>query len=826
MSTVAIVVTCRDQGRTVEAAVDSALAQSRPVAEIVIVDHGSTDVFTRQVLARLVRPRTRVERIPGQIRAIGRNHGIRLTTAPYLVMLAAADRLEPRYLEHTAGRLDADPALGFVWTAVRGGETHRGAEARFRCDLATTLSSGPVPTSALLRRSLWDAIGGFDETLPTCEDLDFWISALERGVRGEVLDEPLLCRRGEAASPGPPGDASDEHLRALHAVLLKHRASIERLGVELLMAKEADLVEEREQLERLVEEHAALGSRLHAVRQEVERLSGGGTRRTPVEWGALRRLSPISAGWGLDRGRPIDRYYIEGFLDRHRSDVRGRVLEVKDAGYTIQFGGARVTGSDVLDIDAGNPRATIVTDLTAATDVPAEQFDCFILTQTLHVIYDVRAALSHARRLLKPGGVLLCTLPAVSRVSDEGGGLDHGDYWRFTEASTRALFAELFPPESFEVTPYGNVLACAAFLYGLATEELAPHELDHPDPWVPLLFAVRAVKPAVAADRPRGELGAGAGTGGPGGRATRSAGVILAYHQIVAGRAGSRPGAMDVETLRAHLKLLRERWQPLSLDELAEATVNGAIPAGAVAITFDDGYLSALELASPVLEELGLPATFFVGTERLDEAREWWWGTLERILASDDPLPTELTLPGIAGFERIRTASRAERDRCLELCLERVRSMSKEDQDLCVRALTEWAGRDLAPRPSHRVLGRDEIRRLAGRPEHTIGAHTEHHLMLPRQPLARRIQEIIACRRTLEAIIERPIEAFAYPFGAHDDTTVEIVRGLGFRVAVTATAGAVRPGHDVLRLPRCEPDQWSVERLATYIEALTAIGPA
>ena len=819
MSTVAIVVTCRDQGRTVEAAVDSALAQSRSVAEIVIVDHGSADVFTRQVLARLVRPRTRVARIPSRIRAIGRNHGIRLTTAPYLMMLAAEDRLQPRYVEQTAGRLDADPPLGFVWTAVRGVTAHRGAGARFRCDLATVLSGGPVPTSALLRRSLWDTMGGFDETLPTGEDLDFWISVLERGVRGEVLDEPLLCRRGEAASPG---DTSDEQLRALHAVLLKHRASIERLGVELLMAKEADLVGEREQLEHLREEHAALENRLHAVRQEVERLSGGATRRTPVEWGALRRLSPISTVWGLDRGRPIDRYYIEGFLDKHRSDVRGRVLEVKDAGYTIQFGGAQVTRSDVLDIDAGNPRATIVTDLTAATDVPAEQFDCFILTQTLHVIYDVRAALSHARRLLKPGGVLLCTLPAVSRISDEGSGLDHGDYWRFTEASTRALFAELFPPESFEVTPYGNVLACAAFLYGLATEELAPHELDHPDPWVPLLFAVRAVKPTVAPNRPRDELGAGA----RGGRATRSAGVILAYHQIVAGGAGSRAGAMDVEALRAHLKLLREHWQPLSLDELADATVNGAIPAGAVAITFDDGYLSALELASPVLEELGLPATFFVGTERLDEAREWWWDTLERILASDDPLPTELTLPGMADFERIRTATRAERDRCLELCLERMRSMSKEDRVLCLQALTEWAGRDLAPRPEHRVLGRDEIRRLAGRPGHTIGAHTEHHLMLPRQPLARQLQEIIACRRTLEAIIERPIDAFAYPFGAHDDTTVEIVRGLGFHVAVTATAGAVRPGHDVLRLPRCEPDRWPVERLATYMEALTAVGPA
>ena len=121
-------------------------------------------------------------------------------------------------------------------------------------------------------------------------------------------------------------------------------------------------------------------------------------------------------------------------------------------------------------------------------------FDCFILTQTLHLIYDVRGALSHACRILKPGGVLLCTAPSVSRISYEDGGRDR-DYWRFTEASLRELFLEVLPPECFEVTAFGNVLACAAFLYGLAPDELRREELDTLDPWFPLLFGVRAVKP-------------------------------------------------------------------------------------------------------------------------------------------------------------------------------------------------------------------------------------------------------------------------------------------------------------------------------------------
>src|SRR5207302_1422674 len=115
---------------------------------------------------------------------------------------------------------------------------------------------------------------------------------------------------------------------------------------------------------------------------------------------------------------PIDRYYIENFLARHDSDIHGRVLEIGDDAYTRRFGGSRVTKSDVLHVAEGNPKATLVADLAQADWVPSEIFDCIIFTQTLQFIYDVKTVVRTLFRILKPGGVLLATVPGISQLSD------------------------------------------------------------------------------------------------------------------------------------------------------------------------------------------------------------------------------------------------------------------------------------------------------------------------------------------------------------------------------------------------------------------------
>ena len=223
----------------------------------------------------------------------------------------------------------------------------------------------------------------------------------------------------------------------------------------------------------------------------------GGLSCPPVGWvrmGNLRRLSPLSDQFGYDRGQPVDRYYIERFLARHADDIRGRVLEVADNSYTRFFGGERVTQSDVLDVAKDNPQATILADLTCGETIPSDAFDCIVLTQTLHLVYDVRAAIRTLYRILRPGGVLLATFPGISQSTVDDRAAAGSWYWGFTAHSADRLLKETFAPERVRVEAHGNVLTAMAFLYGLAAEELRPHELDHRDERYDLLVAARAVK--------------------------------------------------------------------------------------------------------------------------------------------------------------------------------------------------------------------------------------------------------------------------------------------------------------------------------------------
>ncbi len=211
-----------------------------------------------------------------------------------------------------------------------------------------------------------------------------------------------------------------------------------------------------------------------------------------VNFGDLRRLTPISHLYGYDRGGPVDRYYIEKFLDAHRERISGTVLEISENTYTRKFGGDRVTHSDVLHYNDPSPPATVVGDLTNAPHLPSDHYDCIIITQTLMFIYDVRAAVETLHRILKPGGTVLATQAGLSQIAD--GPWNDTWHWGLTRASGRRLFGDAFSDGEVEVQTYGNVLSTVAFLHGLSFDELTESELDRTDPEYQMLISVVARK--------------------------------------------------------------------------------------------------------------------------------------------------------------------------------------------------------------------------------------------------------------------------------------------------------------------------------------------
>jgi peptidoglycan/xylan/chitin deacetylase (PgdA/CDA1 family) len=249
-------------------------------------------------------------------------------------------------------------------------------------------------------------------------------------------------------------------------------------------------------------------------------------------------------------------------------------------------------------------------------------------------------------------------------------------------------------------------------------------------------------------------------------------GVILMYHRVAELSPDTHKLCMPPAEFRAQLQKLA---RPMTLAEVAAGGEG-------TAVTLDDGTLDAFTAAEI------LPATFFVGGDRLDEAHESWWDTLERIFLAGARIPDKLhDLPSKEAHPALRA---------------RMMALGAAGQAALMDEVCAWSGLELSPRDSHRLLLAGEVRQIAAR--HEIGAHGLKHLHLPSLPVDEQRAELAASRATLEALLQRSVTHLAYAYGACDDGVVALTRELGFTCAVTTAARAVRADDDRLRLPRVD----------------------
>jgi glycosyltransferase involved in cell wall biosynthesis len=529
----------------IEEAIESVFAQTYDNWELLLVDDGSTDKSTE--IARRY-----AQQYPAKVRYLehdnhqnlgmsaSRNKGIRHAKGEYIAFLDADDIWLPYKLEQQVAILEAQPEAAMVYGPTEYWYSWTGKpediERDFKGEIGVepnTLVQPPMLLtlflqtagailpgicSILVRREAIEYVGRFEEIFRGPYEDQVFLAKVCLKTAVFVTDEcsdkyrqhPNSCSHMAIETgeyhPELPHPARRTFLNWLAKYLseqgVKNTKIWQALQKELWPYRHPILYRLLRLFQHLVRQMKGL------VKRIGRRILPAHFRRwllvqwqhreyiPPVGWvrfGSLRRVTPISREFGYDRGLPIDRYYIENFLACHADDIRGRVLEIADATYTRRFGGDRVTTSDVLNVAAGNPEATIVGDLTSADHISSDTFDCVILTQTLHLIYDVRAALKTLYRILKPGGVLLATFPGISQIVTDDWSEEW--CWGFTTLSARWLFEEVFPAEKVKVEVHGNVLAAISFLHGLAVEELRKEELDHRDREYEVLIAVRAVKP-------------------------------------------------------------------------------------------------------------------------------------------------------------------------------------------------------------------------------------------------------------------------------------------------------------------------------------------
>jgi glycosyltransferase involved in cell wall biosynthesis len=538
--TVSVVVPIFNAELFLEEAILSVIGQTRSDWELLLVDDGSTDgsaAIARRYEA--ADPRIHYLDHPGH-RNLGqhasRNLGLRHAQAEYVALLDADDVWLPEKLERQVAILDSHPEAEllfgaplywFGWTG-RAEDSRRDyvIDLRLPADRVYDAPSlllaflgrkapPPCPCDVMLRRETALRVGGFEEHFHgvhlVYEDTAFFSKVFLRArtfVSSQTWDRyrqrPDSCYAVAKATGGR--ELARRYYLEWFQQYLREQGETAGL-VWQSVATELRPYRMRARLLRRARWEARraqeLGRRAARVllpaklRRWLRARVLGAAAQSPapgaIRFGSLRRLTPVSRRFGWDRGGlPIDRWYIERFLEEHANDIAGHVLEVRDDTYTRKFGGGRVTRADVLHV-TDDPRATIVADLTCADQIPSESFDCIVLTQVLPFIADVGAAVRTLHRILRPGGVVLATLPGISQIIRYD--MDRwGDYWRFTSLSARRLFECWFPHGDIQVAAHGNVLAATAFLYGLSSRELQQPELEHHDRDYEVLITVRAVR--------------------------------------------------------------------------------------------------------------------------------------------------------------------------------------------------------------------------------------------------------------------------------------------------------------------------------------------
>ena len=292
--------------------------------------------------------------------------------------------------------------------------------------------------------------------------------------------------------------------------------------------------------------------------------------------------------------------------------------------------------------------------------------------------------------------------------------------------------------------------------------------------------------------------------------------IVLLYHRVTRRALDPEMLCVTPEHFRAQMRHLKEQCRLVRFEEEWPRSTRPA-----VAVTFDDGYADNALEALPILEELGVPATFFVSTDGIGSFREFWWDELVRLILSGEAFPEGFTLTGEGTAQSWPTASPGNRQRMYHDLVALMTSADLSRRAGILAQLRGWGAHAAEPCAANRALSLDELKRLAQSPWVGIGAHTVHHLRLSALPPKAQRDEIEKSRRDLEGWLGREITTFSYPYGRrchYSGTSVTICRELGFAKAAANFPGQAHRWSDPFQIPRHLVRDWPAQEFARRLK--------
>jgi peptidoglycan/xylan/chitin deacetylase (PgdA/CDA1 family) len=323
--------------------------------------------------------------------------------------------------------------------------------------------------------------------------------------------------------------------------------------------------------------------------------------------------------------------------------------------------------------------------------------------------------------------------------------------------------------------------------------------------------------------------------------ADRCAPAILMFHRVA--EAAPDPWGLCVSPSRFEQQMQSVSVDriPLPMTEFVNLLEAGTLPANAVAVTFDDGYVDNVRVAMPILEKAGVPATIFLTTGYLGQKKEFWWDELARlILGCRESLEGTITIgtrtiavqipalsrpPAMSSAWRVHKRPGTPRE---ELYLEiwtQLRLLEHSARERAVECVRQLFGRE-EPCENDLPMSADDVRILVAKTcvDVEIGAHTETHPPLTALTTDDRRREIQGSRAACEALTGKPVTGFAYPHGDLDEPTASLVRDSGFRWACSTNHAVVDPSRfDLFRLPRIQALNWTGRELTRVLNRAATV---